>query len=105
MSVSLWFPPSRTCRPSSGPPGCEASVPLAHRHPEVPVQMGDDVERALLGAGRRALPGVGAAAEALEVVLTDHVHHAGVALRLPLGELAEVGDLGAEEQRGGAVGT
>ena len=77
---------------------------MAHGRVQVPVEAGDHVERDLLGAGRGALADVGAAAEALVVVLRGHVDHAAVALGLALRQLAEVGDLGTDEQRRRPVG-
>ena len=71
---------------------------------EVPVEPGDHVEGDLLGARGGALADVGAATEALVVVLGDHVDHPAVPLGLALGQLAEVGDLGADEQRRRPVG-
>ena len=53
------------------------SVSLPHGRAQVLVQLGDHVERDLLGAGGRALTDVGAASEALVVVLRDHVDHEG----------------------------
>jgi hypothetical protein len=76
----------------------QALVPVPQRGVQVPVEPGDHVERDLLGAGGGALADVGAAAEPLGVVLTDHLHDPAVALGLALRQLAEVGDLGAEEQ-------
>src|ERR1700726_1920650 len=69
----------------------------------VAVELADDVLRDLLGAGRGALAGIGAAAEAQFVVGLQHVEHPGVALRLALRQEAQMGDLRAEEQRRGAV--
>src|SRR3954471_10756708 len=88
----------------SGPCLLTASVTVLERFAQVLVQAGDHVERDLLGAGRGALADVGAAAEALVVVLGDHVDDPGVTLGLALRKLAEVGDLRAHEERGRAVG-
>lgn len=68
-------------------------------------QLRDHVERDASGACRGALADVGAAAEALMVVLGHHAHDAGVPLGLALRELTEVGDLRTDEQRRGPVGT
>ena len=62
----------------------DRSVTVPQGGAQVGVELGDHVERDLLGAGRGALADVGAAAEALVVVLGDHVDHAGVALGLAL---------------------
>src|SRR5688500_9164649 len=89
-------------RTPSGPGSM--SVAMLDGGAEVLVELRDHVERDLLGAGRGAGADVGAAAEALVVVLGDHVDHALVALGLALGQEAEVGDLGAHEERRRAVG-
>ena len=78
----------------SAPPGgpsafasrrCCRSVLLVDQRSEyVPVVAGDDIELDALRADRRALADVGAAAEALGVVLVDHAERAGAALGLAL---------------------
>src|SRR4051812_45436153 len=88
----------------SGPCLLTASVTVLERFAQVLVELGDHVERDLLGAGRGALADVGAAAEALVVVLGHHADHPVVPLGLSLRELAEVGDLRTHEQRGRPVG-
>ena len=68
---------------------------------EVAVHPGDHFQLDLLRADRFALADVGAAAEASCVDLRHHAHGAAVALGLALRQQAQVGDLGAGEQRGG----
>ena len=103
-------PPTASCPDRTkrfrllAPPPASPSVALADRRTQVAVELGDHVEGDLLGARGGALADVGAAAEALVVVLADHVDDPAPALGLALGHLAEVGDLGAEEQGGRAVG-
>src|SRR3954471_816020 len=68
------------------------------RAEQVVVEPGDRLHRDALGAGSRALTDVRATAEALTILLGDHVHHPVVALRLALRQQPEVGDLrGGEE--------
>ena len=64
-------PPSPVARPggASDPRAQQGSVALADGGAQVLVELGDHVERDLLGAGGGALADVGAAAEALVVVL------------------------------------
>src|SRR5260221_4367856 len=64
----------------------------------VAVHAGDVFEVDGLGAGGFALADVGAVAEALVLGLADHADGAAEALWLPLGQEAEVGDLGRGEQ-------
>src|SRR6476661_4258570 len=73
-ACSIWF---ATEAARSARPPAPSSVTVAHGGVEVPVEPGDHVERDLLGAGGRALTDVRAAAEALGVVLGDHVDDAG----------------------------
>src|SRR3954447_11383866 len=72
---------------------------------QVVVEPGDGLHRDALRAGGGALTDVGATAEALPVLLGDHVDHPLVALRLALREQAEVSDLRGGEQHRGAVRT
>ena len=65
---------------------CRRLPPVVARQ-VVAVERGDHVERDLLRAGHRALADVGAAAEALGVVLLDHVDHAFPPLGLALRQL------------------
>jgi hypothetical protein len=70
----------------------------------VAVQVTDDVERDALGARRRALADVGAAAETLVVHLLDHAQDARVTLGLALRQQTEMRDLRRGEQHRRAVG-
>src|SRR5436190_18636825 len=71
--------------------------------PQVLVQLRDHVERDLLGTRPGTLTDVRATPEAFVVVLRDHLDDAAVALGLSLRKLTEMGDLGADEQRGRTV--
>src|ERR1044072_5889129 len=78
-----------------------ASVAVAHGGVQVSVELGDDVEGDLFGAGRGALADVGAGPEAFGVVLGEHRDNPQVSLGLDLWELSELGDLRCEEEGGG----
>src|SRR4051794_20831868 len=89
-----WRPTCRP-RPEARPElarGEGAGVLLLRAHPgpecaeQVVVEPRDGLHRDALGAGRGALTDVGAATEALAVLLGDHVDHPVVALGLALGE-------------------
>src|SRR5690606_28103246 len=77
------------------------AVPLGAE--QVAVHLRDEVERNALRSRAGALAEVGARAEALCGVLRRHREDAGVALRLRLRELAQVGDLRACEEHGRGV--
>jgi hypothetical protein len=64
----------------------------------------DHVELDALGADGGALADLGATPETLPVVLVDHGQRAGVAFGLALGQQAQGGDFGGQEQRRRAVG-
>jgi hypothetical protein len=64
----------------------------------------DHVELDALGADGGALADLGATPETLPVVLVDHGQRAGVAFGLALGQQAQGGDFGGQEQRRRAWG-
>lgn len=64
----------------------------------------DYVELDALGAHRGTFADLSAAAELLGVMLVDHGQRAGAAFGLALRQVAEVGDLGAQEQCRRGVG-
>ena len=73
---------------------------------QVLVELLDDVERDLLGAGRRAGAHVGSAAEALVCVLGPPGHAAGGTRGRTLRQAATVSDMGSEDKpaRSGGAG-
>jgi len=77
---------------------------LARRPDILPPHLRDVLDGDLLGVDRLALAVVGAVAEAFAVHLRDHGHGPARALGIALGQVGELADLGAHEQRGRGVG-
>lgn len=69
-----------------------------------PIHPGDVADGDVFGADRLAFPLVGAVAESLTIHGLDHAERPLLALRVPLGQEGELGDLGPGKEHGRTVG-
>src|SRR5579872_1444622 len=76
---------------------------MAPRLEPIAIHMSDGVDADRLGARRLTLPVPAAIAETLLVHACHHGEHPSRALRLSLGQQAEVGDLRRSKERSGGV--